>query len=196
VQKKIDEFAAKGTKIEAIAFIPDGESTLDSNLGAKIRLLRRLGIKVAVFSNSSLLWNYNVKQNLLFADYVSLKIDTVDTQTWMKINRPHIRLDHVKILDAIREFARDFPGELVTETMLISGYNDTVEEMTELGKFITELKPAHAYFSVAAKFLKNGTLLNSDPLQFLNLTDYITRSIPGSEITACENTNYLIAARA
>ncbi len=196
VRRKINELADNGVKIDAIAFIPDGETTLDSNIAAKIRLLRQLNVKIAVFTNSSLLWNYNVKQNLLFADFVSLKIDTVNEDTWLRINRPHMRLDHPRILDSIIEFSREFRGELVTETMLISDYNDTREEMEDLSRFLSQLKPAHSYFAVAAGFMKDNNRINNDPLKFLGLTDYITRTIPNAEITACEDTNYFIAASA
>lgn len=196
VRRKMDELADKGVNIDTIAFIPDGEATLDSNIAAKIRLLRQLNVKIAVFTNSSLLWNYNVKQNLLFADYVSLKIDSVNPETWERINRPHMRLDHRSILEAMLEFSREFRGELVTETMLISGYNDSVEEMKALGDFLAGLKPQHSYFSVAASFKKGEHLFNSDPMSFLSLTDFISRSIPNSEISACEDSNYFIAASA
>ncbi|MEM3522537.1 MAG: hypothetical protein QW723_05205 [Candidatus Bathyarchaeia archaeon] len=36
--------------------MPDGEPTLDINIGKEILLLRQLGIPIAVITNASLLW--------------------------------------------------------------------------------------------------------------------------------------------
>ena len=43
-----------GKPIDYLTFVPDGEPTLDGNLGEEIELLRTLGTKVAVISNASL----------------------------------------------------------------------------------------------------------------------------------------------
>ncbi len=41
--------------MDYLAFVPDGEPTLDLNLGRVIEDLRPLGIKIAVITNSSLI---------------------------------------------------------------------------------------------------------------------------------------------
>lgn len=58
------------------------------------------------------------------ADLVSVKVDSVHEDAWRKINLPHRDLSLDKILQGIREFARDFDGTLITDTMLIAGIND------------------------------------------------------------------------
>ena len=40
VEKKIGRVEAQGGKIDYITFVPDGEPTLDVNLGKEIELLR------------------------------------------------------------------------------------------------------------------------------------------------------------
>jgi hypothetical protein len=51
--------------------------------------LKGLGIPVAVITNGSLLWREDVREDLSGADWVSVKVDTVDEETWRAIDRPH-----------------------------------------------------------------------------------------------------------
>jgi wyosine [tRNA(Phe)-imidazoG37] synthetase (radical SAM superfamily) len=119
VERRIDEVESRGEKIDYITFVPDGEPTLDVNLGREIMLLKHFGIPVAVITNASLLWNDDVGGDLLAADFVSLKVDAVSPDLWRNINRPHKDLKLDVILDGIRQFSRNFKGMLVSETMLI-----------------------------------------------------------------------------
>jgi wyosine [tRNA(Phe)-imidazoG37] synthetase (radical SAM superfamily) len=79
----------KGTPIDYLSFVPDGEPTLDDNAGNNIDLLRSLGIKIAVITNGSPLNCGDIRQDLEKADLVSLKIDAVRKMTWLRTNRPH-----------------------------------------------------------------------------------------------------------
>ena len=87
-----------------ITIVPDGEPTLDSNLDILIKKLQTLKIPVAVISNASLTHLPEVRDALLQADYVSLKIDTVNEETWRKINKPHRSLRLDEIFSGIRSF--------------------------------------------------------------------------------------------
>jgi wyosine [tRNA(Phe)-imidazoG37] synthetase (radical SAM superfamily) len=123
VKRKINEATLRGERIDYATFVPDGEPTLDANLGKEISLLKRAGIPIAVITNASLLWREEVREDLLAADFISLKVDAVSLNLWRRINRPHkdLRLDTV--LDSIKEFAKSFKGTLVSETMLIDDVN-------------------------------------------------------------------------
>lgn len=193
VRRKISDLQKEGVTIDCVAFMPDGEATLDSNIGQKIQLISRLGVKTAVFTNASLLWNYNVQQNLLSADNVIVKIDTVNAETWEKINRPHLRLNLGTILESVREFASQFRGELSTETVVVDGYNDDVEEIKELGEYFSSLKAESSVFSFVEKSQMEGDK-DRDPMLHLNLTDMIKRKIPGAVILGCQEANYYQAA--
>jgi len=150
VEKKVKEAREKGEPIDYLTFVPDGEPTLDINLGKEIDLIKSLslGIKIAVITNSSLIWN--VRDDLYKTDWVSLKIDTVNRESWNKINRPHKLLNIGKVLSGLTEFSQDFSGELITETMLIRNINDnTQEEM--IADFIERLTPKKSYISIPTR---------------------------------------------
>jgi len=103
---------------------------------------------VAVISNASLLWENNVRNDLLKADWVSLKIDAVSPPLWKKMNRPYGFLRLKWILEAIKQFSSMFDGELVTETMLVKGINDNEKELKLIADFIAELEVDTSYISV------------------------------------------------
>ncbi|MBN2344924.1 MAG: radical SAM protein, partial [Candidatus Aminicenantes bacterium] len=101
--------------------------------------------------NSSLIWRDDVRRELLQADWVSLKMDSVAESLWRRVNRPHgsLRLD--AILEGALAFAADFPGTLVTETMLLDEEQTADEPLARLAEFLGRLKPAIAYLAVPTR---------------------------------------------
>jgi wyosine [tRNA(Phe)-imidazoG37] synthetase (radical SAM superfamily) len=145
VKDKIKKLKSAGEKVDYITFVPDGEPTLDINLGITIEKLKTLEIKIAVITNSSLIYDKNIREELTLADWVSLKIDTVYTSIWKRINRPYGSLRLAKILEGIVEFAWEFKGELVTETMLVKGINDGFDSLCKTAEFIKGINPGKAF---------------------------------------------------
>jgi wyosine [tRNA(Phe)-imidazoG37] synthetase (radical SAM superfamily) len=84
VQERLAECLEHGQPVDCARFVPDGEPTLDRNLGEAIRGVAALGTKVAVLTNGTLLWRDDVREELAPADWVSVKIDTVDEATWQR----------------------------------------------------------------------------------------------------------------
>jgi wyosine [tRNA(Phe)-imidazoG37] synthetase (radical SAM superfamily) len=143
--EKIQQLQESGEKIDYLTFVPDGEPTLDINLGKTIERLKSFGIKIAVITNSSLMWNKEVQNDLMKADWVSVKIDSVCENIWRKINRPHGSLELTKIMTGLKEFAATFDGMFVTETMLVKGINDSLESLSKTAQFIGEIHPCKSY---------------------------------------------------
>ena len=151
VRERVGQVREKDESIDYLAFVPDGEPTLDANLGKEIQLLRTLGIKIAVITNASLVWREDVRQDLQKADWVCLKVDTVTPEIWRRINRPHKHLKLDTILEGMLGFARSFRGELTSETMLIRGVNDDTREVAKIASYLAELKPAKAYLAIPTR---------------------------------------------
>lgn len=151
VKDRLKELKASKERIDYISFVPDGEPTLDGNLYETIQLLQDFGIKIAVFTNSSLIWKKEIQSALNLADYVSVKIDALDETTWKQINRPSISLNLNKILDGILDFKENYNGTLVTETMLIDGMNDNEDELIKIAYFIVKVDPEIAYLTVPTR---------------------------------------------
>jgi len=151
VEKKVKDARKNKEPIDYLTFVPDGEPTLDVNLGREIELLKTLGIKIAVISNASLIWQEDVRDDLCRADWVSLKIDAISKDIWRRTNRPHKSLQLDKILLGIEEFSRIFRGELATETMLIQDVNDDIEEMRKVASFIAKIRNVKSYISIPTR---------------------------------------------
>ncbi len=138
-------------RVDYLSFVPDGEPTLDINLGRHINLLKPLGIKIAVITNASLLWMDDAKEDLLKSDWVSVKIDAVNHDVWKKIDRPQGSLALNKVLQGATDFAQRFEGELVTETMLVNGVNDDETHLAQIANRIKHINPAKAYILVPTR---------------------------------------------
>ncbi|MFC1963888.1 radical SAM protein, partial [Chloroflexota bacterium] len=151
VRGRVRQLREKGELIDYLAFVPDGEPTLDINLGKEIELLQALGIKIAVITNASLIWHEDVQQDLQKADWVCLKVDSVTPDIWHSINRPHGKIKLDIILEGILGFAKSFQGELTSETMLIRGVNDSDHEVSKIAAFLAELKPTKAYLAIPTR---------------------------------------------
>jgi wyosine [tRNA(Phe)-imidazoG37] synthetase (radical SAM superfamily) len=135
--------------VDYISFVPDGEPTLDQNLGTLISLLKKeLCYPVAVITNGSLLWRDEVAEAVSLADWVSVKVDSVFEPIWRRINRPDRRLEFSKVLQGIRIFASKYEGELVSETMLVDQANTRVEQLAELADYLAGISPSKAYLSI------------------------------------------------
>lgn len=175
VSKRVIQLKDSGEKIDYISFVPDGEPTLDINLGNEIQLLKPLGINIAVITNSSLLWDKEVREDLMLADWVSVKIDSVDERSWHKINRSYGKLDLQKVLNGIKNFRHSFKGTFVTETMLVSGINDDKESLDNTSKFIKEINPDKAYILVPTRPPAEG-FVNPPSEENLNMAYQIFNS--------------------
>jgi len=151
VAERVELIRKNGEEIDYLAFVPDGEPTLDMNLGRNITMLKPLGIPIAVITNGSLMADGRVRSDLEQADWVSLKVDAVNEVTWRKVDRPHRRLNLSKILEGMQRFSTSYKGKLVTETMLIKDLNDSPEEASAISKFIAELNPQTAYLSIPTR---------------------------------------------
>ncbi len=163
--KKINQLQKANKSIDYITFVPDGEPTIDINLGNTIDKLKELGIKIAVFTNSSLIWIKAVQEDLMKADWVSVKIDSAVENIWKKINRPHGFLTLKRIIWGLEEFASIFKGTLATETTLVKNVNDDIDSVIKTAELIKYINPEKAYILVhtkppAEKWVKTTNLKN------------------------------------
>jgi wyosine [tRNA(Phe)-imidazoG37] synthetase (radical SAM superfamily) len=149
-------------RTDYITIVPDGEPTLDLNLGKLIGQLKTTGIPVAVITNSSLLHLPAVRTELALADWVSVKVDTARGSTWKKVDRPYKSLNLETTLEAIGLFAEGFHGKLATETMLVKGLNDAPEEFAATADFIKTVNPETSFLAVPIRPPAVSTALPPD----------------------------------
>ncbi len=151
VASKLEEVHKSGATVDYLTFVPDGEPTLDINLGKEIAEVKKLGVPVALITNSSLMDHPKLREELLQLDWISLKIDSVHESTWRKLDRPHKNIDFSSMLEGLVRFSEEFEGKLTTETMLISGYNDSDQEIEAIGQLLERIEPRISYISIPTR---------------------------------------------
>ncbi len=151
VADKLVTLTGINEKVDYISIVPDGEPTLDINLEYLIDLLKIFGIRVAVFTNGSLLWRTDVRAALSKADLVSIKIDTVDEDIWHRINRPKSTFKMNLVLSGVCDFVKGYNGRAITETMLVMGINDSKLSIERTAQFISKLKINKSYLAVPVR---------------------------------------------
>jgi wyosine [tRNA(Phe)-imidazoG37] synthetase (radical SAM superfamily) len=75
-------------------------------------------------------------------------MDAGDCDTWQIVNRPAHVLYFEKHLEKIDLFNSSYNGLLCTETMIIEGLNDSVENFSNLAELIKNLNPGKAYLAI------------------------------------------------
>lgn len=184
VKQKVDQVKKAGETIDYLTFVPDGEPTLDINLGKTIRLLQPLDLKIAVISSAALIWRPDVREDLHHADWVSLKIDAIRKDSWRNVDRPHGQLSLEDILQGIRTFAQSYRGTLVTETMLIKGLNDRKADINALASFLAQINPDAAYLLIPTRPPAEKQIQPPDHHTVIRSYDILSRTL--------DNVEYLI----
>lgn len=164
VRDKVTQVLGQDETIDYLAFVPDGESTLDINLGKIIESLKSLDIPVAVISNGSLIADQEVRTDLSGADWVSLKVDAAAEKLWRAIDRPHGKLSLHQIMDGMLAFRRDFKGNALSFTGNV--YNDILN-ITAVHPMRQDavdeiLNKAKADWHLVEKMLQSGELVQSE----------------------------------
>ena len=181
VSEQLRKAHSSDEPIDYLTFVPDGEPTLDINLGKAIDLLRPLNIPIAVISNASLLWHKDVRAAIGKADWVSVKVDSVIEGVWKQINRPHEALCLDDILNGIRQFASEFKGALVAETMLLQGINDHQDSVTSVAEFLHELGIAKSYLSIPTRPTAETGIRAPDEIAVNHAYQVLASSLPHVE---------------
>ncbi len=144
----------KGVKghYDVITFVPEGEPLLDLRLGECSKAAREFsGKKTVLLTNASLLYDPEVARNAYPFDVVSIKVDAGNERTWKRINAPHEALNFDEVIEGILKFSKTFEHEIVTETMVVKGYNDSKEELREIAEIIKEIGPKVAFIMVPTR---------------------------------------------
>lgn len=126
-------------KIDYITFSGRGEPTLAKNLGEAIRAVKRLNLApVAVLSNSSLIDQADIRENLSFADFVIAKLDAYSQASLERINQPAKAIRFERIIQGIKQFKAGFKGKFALQIMFIKANQRDAENLARL---VREVNP-------------------------------------------------------
>lgn len=186
VLKELKEVLDEVARPDWITFSGTGEPTLHQDLGYIINELKKFTpVPVCVITNSSLLHDQKVRQELMAADRVLPTFSTVFEDTFQKIHRPIESIHIGPILEGFKMFCAEFTGIIEPEIFVCPEINDTDEEVTALGDFLRSLPNLTSiYLNTAVRSPLESKILPADHLQ---LDDYRRRlDLPIPVITAFE----------
>lgn len=133
---------ATGERPNFISIAGSGEPTLHSGIGELIRLIKTMtNIPVAVLTNGSLLFMPEVRAALMQADLVIPSLDAGDDALFHYVNRPHAAITFDNMVNGLIDFARDFPGEIWLEVLLLGGVTGISSEVEKIASIIRIIQP-------------------------------------------------------
>jgi wyosine [tRNA(Phe)-imidazoG37] synthetase (radical SAM superfamily) len=138
---EIEEILKQKKKIDYITFSGSGEPTLNSGIKTMINNIKKLtSIPIAVLTNGTLLFQPEIREELMEADLVIPSLDAVSEEVFKKVNRPHYSLKIDKIIDGLSDFSQEFKGKIWLEIMIVKGTNDSPQEIKRMTEVIEKIK--------------------------------------------------------
>lgn len=145
-------YISSDKNFDVVSIVGEGEPTLYSKLGELIISLKKLTDKpIAVITNTGLLYDKNVQEELLNADIVLPSMDFFSQESFKALHRPYGRLDFQKSYNGLVEFSKKFKGELWLEVMLIEDINSSKEDLLKLKKLIKNINYSKIYINTAVR---------------------------------------------
>ncbi|OQY50862.1 MAG: hypothetical protein B6240_00885 [Desulfobacteraceae bacterium 4572_87] len=127
---------------DVITLAGSGEPTLHSEIDHIISGIRELtDTRIVILTNGSLFWDEAVRKRVLGADLIMPTLSSAVSRTFQTIHRPHGDLALDRIVNGLRQLRMEFEGLIYLEVILLSGLNDTDEEMRALKPLIQEIQP-------------------------------------------------------
>jgi len=127
IQQDLQSFSPWDTDVITIS--GSGEPTLALNLGEILTMVKTLtGKPVGVLSNGSLLSDAAVQVDLAIADFVAIKLDSLDLDQLHRINRPVSEFDLLRLRASLHQFRQIYSGHLAIQTMMLSPW-DTSQQV-------------------------------------------------------------------
>ncbi|HXX33712.1 MAG TPA: radical SAM protein [Thermodesulfobacteriota bacterium] len=143
ILEEVSSFLKEETSsVDYLSLSGSGEPTLHSQIRSVIEGIKAItSIPIAIITNGSLLYDKQVRKDLLRADIVLPSLDAVSAEVFMKINRPHSGISVEKVVEGLVEFRRVFKGQIWLEILFCKGVNDSKEELVRMRKVIDRIQP-------------------------------------------------------
>jgi wyosine [tRNA(Phe)-imidazoG37] synthetase (radical SAM superfamily) len=140
------------SKPDYITLSGSGEPTLFSQLDELIdRIKGMTDVPVAVLTNGSLLWQEDVRHQLMNADLVIPSLDAGDEAMFRLVNRPHKEISFEQMLNGLVDFRREFRGEYWLEVFVVGAYTAISGEMAKVAKCVDHIKPDHVQLNTVTR---------------------------------------------
>lgn len=133
--------ALENVDFDCITLSGSGEPTLNKDLKIIINWLKKTtNKKIVLITNSGLLWEKELREDIKNLDIILPTINTVYNSTFKKINRAYEELNIFQIKKGLKALGEEFNGEILLEIFIIDGINNTKKELDGLAEFLNSIK--------------------------------------------------------
>ena len=137
---------------DVLSLAGSGEPTLHSQIRSVIEGIKAItSIPVAVITNGSLLYEEEVRQDLLSVDLVLPSLDAVSSEVFRKINRPRKGFSVEKVIEGLVEFRKVYKGQIWLEILFCKGVNDSKEELVRMKKTVERIAPDRIHLNTVIR---------------------------------------------
>ncbi|MBZ4684023.1 MAG: hypothetical protein PWP46_1222 [Fusobacteriaceae bacterium] len=141
VLNEIKDYLNKGNYLDFITFSGNGEPALHSKIGYLIKELKKItSTKICVITNSTLLNEKEVREEIMQADIIMPSLDAVSEDIFRKIDRASSKIKLSDIKDGIKKLSEEYKGKIWLEIFFIEGLNDTKEELDKFIEYLKDIK--------------------------------------------------------
>lgn len=155
IYEVVDEIKRKletGVKADYITISGSGEPTLNSDIGLLIDEIKKLtDVPVAVITNGSLLYLWEVRDAVSRADLIVPSLDAFDQESFEKINRPHKDISFERLVEGLKLLKKEYYGPVWLEVFLVDGLNTNDEDVKKLKSIIDSIGPDKIQLNTAVR---------------------------------------------
>jgi wyosine [tRNA(Phe)-imidazoG37] synthetase (radical SAM superfamily) len=153
VLEEVNRFLKEETSsIDHLSLSGSGEPTLHSQIRLLIEGIKAItSIPIAVITNGSLLYQEDVKQDLLHADVVLPSLDAVSSEVFTRINRPRPGFSIEKVIEGLVEFRKVYKGQIWLEILFCKGINDGKEELLRMKEAVNRIQPDRIHLNTVIR---------------------------------------------
>lgn len=143
ILQELENYLSQSPELDYITFSGAGEPLLHNGIGIVINFLKTNypQYKLALLTNSTLLTEKNVREEIKQLDLILPSLDAVSDLVFKKLNRPHHKLDNSKIIESLIQFKKEYHIKMWLEVFIVPGLNDSLEELQKLKKALTAIQP-------------------------------------------------------
>lgn len=170
------------TKPDYITLSGSGEPTLFSRLDELIDRIRSMTvIPIAVLTNGSLLWQEEVRRQLMDAYLVIPSLDAGNERMLQAVNRPHESISFDRMLEGLVAFREEYCGEYWLEVFLLAGHTAVDHEISRIDECVRRIKPDRVQLNTATRPPAEDYAMMVDRAR---MTELAVRFNPAAEVIA------------
>ncbi|SNR62516.1 radical SAM protein [Desulfurobacterium atlanticum] len=143
VIKELGDFLSASPPVDFVTFSGYGEPTLNSKIGKVVKFLKGEipDIPIALITNSSLLWQKDVLNDIREMDLFLPSFDAASDTVLKKINRPVSAISVELLKKGLLNLKKETEGKIWLETLFVEGLNNNKDEILKIGEFVHYLEP-------------------------------------------------------